>query len=86
MFNPLPSFSNYSGVHALMFTNPNGDTFYFSYQTLVAFSTQKTGLVCLFNVWRTTTGKHLNAIQPDKSKRVSGEEFKRIYNLAFPQE
>lgn len=56
-----------------------GITVYFSYKTPVAFETAKTGLVCRVNDWSTTTGKHLNAIQPDKSKRVSGQEFERLF-------
>lgn len=76
--------SNY-GIHALKFTTPNNDEFYYSYQTLVAFSTERSGLVCRKNVWKTTTGKHLNAIQPNKAKRVSKEEFERLYILTFPQ-
>jgi len=50
---------------------------YFSYKTVVAFSTPKTGLVCRQNDWSTTTGKHLNAIQPNHKKRVSGAEFEK---------
>ena len=69
--------SNY-GLNALMFTDPNGRSFYFSYDTLVAFRSNKTGLVCLKNYWSTTTGKHLNSIQPDKSKRVDQETFDQI--------
>lgn len=50
---------------------------YYSYETIIAFSTLETGLVCRVNDWSTTTGKHLNQIQPDKSKRIKGEEFER---------
>jgi len=50
------------------------------------FSTSRTGLVCRKNEWGTTTGKHLNWIQPDKKKRVTGKEFDRIYSETFPEE
>lgn len=83
----IPNFqvySNYSnrnyGVNALVFTDNKGNEWYFSYKTLVAFRTIKTGLVCIENYWGPTTGKHLNAIQPDKSKRVNQNTFDIILN------
>jgi len=86
----LKSYGNYStenyGVHAMVFTDPHGNDFYYSYDTLIAFSTSRTGLVCRKNEWGTTTGKHLNWIQPDKKKRVTGKEFDRIYSETFPEE
>ena len=51
--------------------------FYFSYQTVIAFNTPKTGLVIRVNDWNTTTGKHLNAVNPDKKIRISGEDFEK---------
>lgn len=48
---------------------------WFSYETIVAFRTPQTGLVVCENVWGTTTGKHLNWIDDDKSIRVPREEF-----------
>lgn len=51
-------------------------TFYFSYQTCVAFHTYQTGLVVCENVWSTTTGKHLNWIDGgDKEGRLPYREF-----------
>ena len=50
---------------------------YVSYRTPIAFWTRKTGTVCRVNDWGPTTGKHLNAIQADKSKRIPGAEFER---------
>ena len=49
--------------------------FYFSYKTVIAFNTPKTGLIIRENDWNTTTGKHLNAVNPDKKQRISGEKF-----------
>jgi len=49
---------------------------WFSYQTCVAFRTSSLFAICE-NVWGCTTGKHLNAIDPDKGKRMSAEGFKR---------
>ena len=47
---------------------------WFSYQTPVAFD-DGTGTVCRVNDWKQTTGKHLNAIEPNHKSRVSGAEF-----------
>lgn len=55
----------------------NGVSFWFSYQTVVAFEDHK-GLVVSENVWSQTTGKHLNSIQSDKSLRVPYEKFRRL--------
>ena len=52
-------------------------TIWFSYRTPIAFMTPKTGRVCRENSWGPTTGKHLNAVDEDKSKRIAGAEFER---------
>lgn len=49
-------------------------TLYFSYETIVAFRTPKTGMVASENVWGNTTGKHLNWIS-DKSQRIPRQDF-----------
>jgi len=48
---------------------------YFSYDTVIAFSSKYTGLIIRKNDWSTTTGKHLNAINSDHSIRIKGDEF-----------
>ncbi len=68
------SSSNY-GVNALKFQDVNKVIYYFSYKTLVAFDHVSTGLVIRENIWGNTTGKHLNWIDDDKSKRVNTETF-----------
>ena len=68
------SSSNY-GVNALQFQDINKVMYYFSYETLVAFYHSSTGLVIRKNDWGNTTGKHLNWIDRDKSKRVNTETF-----------
>ena len=77
------SYGNYSsenyGSHTLVFTH-NTTNIYFSYKTVVAFSTPKSGLIVSENLWGPTTGKHLNWIHPDKSKRVSREKFEKLMN------
>ena len=47
---------------------------FFSYETPVAFRTSAE-FVIRENVWGPTTGKHLNMISPDKSRRVPGDVF-----------
>lgn len=56
--------------------------FYFSYNTLIAFNgTNSKGKVfdCVIqNLWSTTTGKHLNAIDGgDKKSRLGKKEFEK---------
>ena len=50
-------------------TDKGSVNLYFSYNTLIAVN----GLVSVNN-WGRTTGKLLNEIEPDKSKRVEHEE------------
>ena len=73
------SYGNYSsnnyGVNALVFTDINRIKYYFSYETLVAFEHPTSELVIRENIWGNTTGKHLNWIDRDKSKRVNTETF-----------
>jgi len=51
---------------------------FFSYETVVAFSTPKTGLIICKNVWSKTTGRHLNCISSDKSRRREYDEFQQL--------
>lgn len=69
------SSDNY-GVHSLAFAMPQGD-FYFSYNTLVAFKSNKSRkLYVRKNIWGNTTGKHLNWIDGgNKQDRLSQSEF-----------
>ena len=73
------SYGNYSsnnyGVNALVFTDINRIKYYFSYETLVAFEHPTSELVIRENIWGNTTGKHLNWIDADKSKRVNTKTF-----------
>ena len=49
---------------------------YFSYNTIIAFNSPK-GSETIRNYWSTTTGKHLNAITPDKNSRIDRGEFEK---------
>jgi hypothetical protein len=54
-----------------------GLTIWYSYATPVAF--EKDGKFHIRqNDWSKTTGKHLNEIDRDQSKRISGDEFMRL--------
>jgi hypothetical protein len=76
--------SNYApGGKAVLFTDPTGNRFYFSYITLIAFKKKHHPLVIRENEWSQTTGSHLNAINPDHSVRVSGREFRSTYSKQF---
>jgi len=77
-------------IQLLNFGTPNknkvcvGDVaFFFSYSTIIAFHSPATGLVCSENVWSNTTGKFLNEIEPNKSKRVSSDEFEKKLRIAI---
>jgi hypothetical protein len=86
----LPSFNTYGnysgnyGAHALTFTDADGNDYWFSYKTLVAFRGPNGRRVVLKNYWSTTTGKHLNAIDGGcKRDRVDQETFDRLFREAF---
>jgi len=85
----LPTFSTYGnysssnyGAHAIVFSTAAGEV-YFSYKTPVAFRTLKHGLVICDNDWGPTTGKHLNAIDSDKQRRIPGDKFEALLAEAF---
>lgn len=84
MLPKISSYGQYSndnyGAHTLK-VDLGEIEFYYSYETIVAFATPETGLVCSENVWGTTTGKHLNWIQSDKKKRIKNGTFNEM--LAF---
>ena len=79
----LPRFTNYGeyssenyGVNTLRFDIGNVSIWY-SYQTPVAFS--KDGEFHIReNDWNVTTGKHLNWIDRDHSKRIPGNKFEKL--------
>jgi hypothetical protein len=55
---------------------------YFSYETPIAFNTRATGWVVRENEWGPTTGRHLNYVDDGSSTRVSGVEFRRLFEIA----
>jgi hypothetical protein len=83
----LPRIRNYGqyssdnyGAHSLVVEL--GDlTVWFSYKTAVAFQVDGQPRVVRQNEWGPTTGKHLRWIDgDDKSSRVPGYEFERLWN------
>jgi hypothetical protein len=82
----LPKIGNYGrytsgnyGAHTLYIViGPL--TIWFSYKTAIAFQVDGNDRVIHKNIWSTTTGKHLNMIDYDKSKRVSAEVFQKAWD------
>ena len=88
----IKSYGDYSsenyGLHCMMFEDPQGNEFYFSYNTLVAFVYKKNAYESERHVrkneWGTTTGKHLNWIDGgDKKSREDYETFYKNYTRCF---
>lgn len=79
MLPTISSYGDYSsgnyGMNALQ-VSMDGLTLFYSYQTIVAYRDAQDGLTICENIWGTTTGKHLNWIHPDHSRRVSYNEFR----------
>lgn len=71
------NYGNYSsdnyGAHTLCF-EVDSNKFWFSYDTLVAFNINGEFHI-IKNYWGTTTGKHLNWIDSNKSIREDKETF-----------
>lgn len=72
--------SNNYGAHC-MAIKVGERTIYFSYDTPIAFIGQNSkgklwGLTVCRNIWGSTTGKHLNAINPNHKTRLEREKFK----------
>lgn len=78
-----PTITNYcegSGNNTLVTI---GDlNLYFSYDTIIAFRIGS-DLVIRKNDFSVTTGKHLNAINPDKKIRMSESEFEDQLNAVL---
>lgn len=76
------NYGNYSsenyGAHSLCFETPSG-TYWFSYDTLVAFKINGEFHI-IKNYWGSTTGKHLNWICYDHSIREDRETFDANFN------
>ncbi|MFZ2992412.1 MAG: hypothetical protein WA061_01740 [Microgenomates group bacterium] len=77
----LPKISTYGeydndnyGAHCLKVSFDEFTLFY-SYETIVAYSDRTDGLVVSKNCWQTTTGRHLNWIDPDKKVRLERDVF-----------
>ena len=54
-----------------------GDKIYWSYSTIIAIRINNK-LYIRENDWSTTTGRHLNAIDPDKSIRMNSADFEQL--------
>ncbi|RLI66737.1 MAG: hypothetical protein DRO67_00655 [Candidatus Asgardarchaeum californiense] len=72
----LNSPTQFAGAKSATYTTLEGDQFWFSYDTCIAFRAEGK-LTIIKNLWSNTTGRHLNAIDKDKSKRVDQEVFNK---------
>lgn len=75
---PIITFENLGTVNKNKVSLNGIGTFWFSYETCIAFNTLKTGMVVRQNDWSVTTGKFLNELEPDKSKRIEGATFEKM--------
>lgn len=66
------------GAHSLAFEDTNGNIYYFSYETMIAFNINGEFHI-IKNYWGTTTGKHLNWINDNKKIREDEETFLANY-------
>lgn len=57
-------------------------TYWFSYETCIAFQGSGSRVVCE-NDWGPTTGKHINSISYNKDERLPREEFERELSRAM---
>ena len=56
---------------------------YFSYTTIIAFEINYKRFVCE-NVWKSTTARHINLLEPNKKKRMTRAEFlKKLAKIEF---
>jgi hypothetical protein len=67
------NYSNNYGLNAIVVSVGNVDI-YFSYKTIIAFR-ESGKLFISKNYWGNTTGKYLNAINPNKSIRIESDKF-----------
>lgn len=75
MIPKISYYTDHNSVNAILVEIGNL-AIWFSYKTPVAFQIGGHPRVISVNYWGATTGAHLNAIDPDKSKRVKEDEFK----------
>jgi hypothetical protein len=54
---------------------------WFSYETPVAFKVEGFKLYVTDERFSTTTDKHLNIIDPDKSRRTNAEKFRELIEI-----
>lgn len=85
-FPEISSYGRYDsdnyGAHTLK-VHLGGIAFYYSYETIVAYEDNQDGLVCCVNSWGTTTGKHLNWIEPNKKNRLEDDVFESMLRAAI---
>lgn len=76
-------YAGHGGEHCMAFQDVEGNCFWFSYTTLIAFQAIDHSIVIHDNDWGPVTGKHLNWINEDKSRRVPSDEFNQLFKEQF---
>lgn len=76
----IPTISHPTGKPNFSVVNVDSDTYWFSYSTCIAFQKGWGTITVCENDWGPTTGKHLNWVNEDKSKRLPREEFLAALN------
>ena len=56
---------------------------YYSYDTIIGFSTPNHSLCVTENIWGTTTGKHLNMISEEKDRIPRAEFLDKLRNIVL---
>lgn len=59
-------------------------TLWFSYETVIAFSTGL-DIVARVNDWNNTTGRHIGELEPDKKARIESNLFEAQLNKEMGQ-
>jgi len=78
-----PRYTGNYGQHAMCFNDPHGNIFYFSYQTLIGFYSEKLGKSYFRqNQWHNTTSRHMCQLSR-KEERLPQEAFEAMLRLAF---
>ena len=81
----FPTANEFAGKNTTIISFADGNRLYFSYKTLIAFYVSGKGLFVSNNRWTTTTGKHISAIQTEKTGRLTETEFALAYAEHWPQ-
>ena len=84
-YGPLCGITKTPRKNAQAVTIENGPTFYFSYRTIIAVEAPEIELTAIKNYWQHTTGRQLNALEPDHTARLDRDSFTALIETIFNQ-